>query len=181
MDRPPVTLLPDPEADCWVHPQVEVRSSSIAGLGLFTRAPVSPGTAVVRVGGIVVSDSELRRQIEEADAAGGYVDSIVVAEDLNLVIPPKSTVHFGNHSCDPNLWWQGPYTLVARRRIEAGEELTNDYAISTGVLDFQMTCTCGSPDCRGRVTGLDWRRPELRDRYGSHWVPALLARIAAEN
>ena len=31
--------------------------------------------------------------------------------------------------------------------------------------------------CRGEVTGEDWRRPELRERYGDHWVPALLRLI----
>jgi uncharacterized protein len=40
-----------------------------------------------------------------------------------------------------------------------------------------MTCLCGSPLCRGVVAGDDWRRPELRERYGEHWVPALLTRI----
>ena len=34
--------------------------------------------------------------------------------------------------------------------------------------------------CRGVVTGNDWRRPDLRERYGKHWVPALLARIQSD-
>jgi hypothetical protein len=38
---------------------------------------------------------------------------------------------YGNHSCDPNLWWVGPYELAARRNLSAGEELINDYATST--------------------------------------------------
>ncbi|MEU7875338.1 hypothetical protein [Dactylosporangium sp. NPDC049140] len=33
----------------------------------------------------------------------------------------------------------------------------------------------------GVVTGDDWRRPELQARYGGHWVPALLARIRAQD
>lgn len=40
-----------------------------------------------------------------------------------------------------------------------------------------MTCRCGTAMCRGEITSSDWRRPELRDRYGDHWTPALLARI----
>jgi hypothetical protein len=31
--------------------------------------------------------------------------------------------------------------------------------------------------CRQVITGEDWRRPDLRARYGDHWVPALLDRI----
>ncbi len=55
----------------------------------------------------------------------------------------------------------------------AGDELTNDYATSTADPDFTMTCSCGSPLCRGVVTGDDWRRADLHERYGTHWVPAL--------
>jgi hypothetical protein len=65
--------------------------------------------------------------------------------------------------------------LVARRDIEAGEEVTSDYATSTGI-DYALTCNCGAAICRGTITGDDWRLPELQQRYGEHWVPALLRR-----
>jgi hypothetical protein len=44
-----------------------------------------------------------------------------------------------------------------------------------------MECACGADLCRGTVTGDDWRRPELRQRYGDHWIPALLARIRSSS
>jgi uncharacterized protein len=98
---------------------------------------------------------------------------------LHLVLPPNRPNGKGNHSCDPNLWWTGPYTLTARRDIPAGEELTNDYATSTGVAGFTMSCQCRAACCRGTVTGLDWQRRDLQERYGEHWVPGLLHRIRA--
>jgi hypothetical protein len=61
------------------------------------------------------------------------------------------------------------------------EEVTNDYATSTAEAAFTMTCACGSPLCRGVVRGDDWRRAELRRRYGTHWVPAVLALIRASD
>jgi hypothetical protein len=106
-----------------------------------------------------------------------YLDTITVIDDLHLVLPPGRPNGKGNHGCDPNLWWTGAYALAARRDIAAGEELTNDYATSTGVPGFAMVCRCGSPYCRGVVTGDDWRLPDLQHRYGDHWVPALLDRI----
>lgn len=165
-----------PEADCWLHPGVEVRVSPIAGRGLFARQPYPAGTVVSRLGGRLVSGAELRRLI--ADPEQPYVDTITVSETEHLVLPPRRPNGYGNHSCDPNLWWVGPYELATRRAIRAGEELTNDYATSTAEPTFTMTCTCGSPLCRGTVTGDDWRRAELRSRYGEHWIPMLLARIA---
>jgi hypothetical protein len=40
-----------------------------------------------------------------------------------------------------------------------------------------MTCNCGSPLCRRIVTGEDWKIPELQQRYGDHWIPALRKRL----
>jgi hypothetical protein len=131
-----------------------------------------------------VTGRELRRLLRAAGKnGGGYVDTITVADDYHLILPAGQPNGKGNHSCDPNLWWTGAYTLVARRDIAVDEELTNDYATSTGEEEFTMPCNCGTPLCRGVVTGSDWMRPELRQRYGNHWVPGLLFRIrhAAEH
>lgn len=40
-------------------------------------------------------------------------------------------------------------------------------------------CRCGTPACRGRVTGQDWRRPELHERYRGDFPPYLQRRIDA--
>ncbi|MFC0003115.1 SET domain-containing protein [Micromonospora siamensis] len=173
---------PPPEPDCWLHPDVAVLPSPIAGRGLFARVPVPAGTVVSRLGGRLVDTGELRAILAAAaaDPRRPYVDTIVVRPHLHLVLPPRRPNGYGNHSCDPNLWWVGPYELAARRDIAAGEELTNDYATSTGEPEFRMSCSCGSTLCRGTVTGDDWRLPALRERYGAHWVPALLDRIRSD-
>jgi SET domain-containing protein len=163
-------MVTAPEPDCWLHAGVEVRSSPISGRGLFARESMQAGTVVSRLGGRLVSTAELRLLL----AAPDYVDTITVGTDLHLVLPPRRPNGYGNHSCDPNLWWVGPYELATRRDVTAGEELTNDYATSTAEPGFAMPCSCGSASCRGTVSGDDWRRPELRLRYGRHWVPALL-------
>ncbi|MEV6928314.1 SET domain-containing protein [Dactylosporangium sp. NPDC051485] len=172
--------MPDtPEPDCWLHPDAEVRQSSIEGAGLFARAPIATGTAVSRLGGRLVTWPALQDMLDTAAKRPGhpYVDTITVTGTLHLVLPPGRPNGKGNHSCDPNLWWIDAYTLAARRPIAADEELTNDYATSTAGPGFSMRCECRSPLCRGVVTGGDWQRPELRRRYGAHWVPALLELI----
>jgi uncharacterized protein len=170
-----------PEPDCWLHPDVAVRPSPIAGEGLFARTPIRAGTAVSRLGGRLVSWPELdelfARAARQPDPP--YLDTITVTGELHLVLPPGRPNGKGNHGCDPNLWWTGAYTLAARRDLAVDEELTNDYATSTGAAGFTMACRCGSARCRGTVTGDDWQLPELQRRYGDHWVPALLARIRA--
>ena len=150
--------------------------SGIDGDGLFARALIPAGTLVSRLGGRIVSGQELRGLLARRDRP--YVNSITVGADAHLVLPPDCVNGCGNHSCDPNLWWVGAYALAARREIAAGDELTNDYATSTASATFRMPCRCGSPICRGVITGDDWRRPELQARYAGHWVPALAELIA---
>ena len=136
-----------------------------------------------RLGGRLVSAAALRELLTAAarDPGHRYVDTITVDADLHLVLPPGRPNGYGNHSCEPNLWWVGPYELAARRDIATGDELTNDYATSTPWRNPGRPCSCGSGQCRGVVTGSDWRRADLRARYGPHWVPALLARIRSAN
>ena len=93
------------------------------------------------------------------------------------MLPPRSRNGYGNHSCDPNLWWVSAYELATRREVAANEEVTNDYATSTGDDEFALTCSCRTSHCCGTVTGHDWRRPDLHHRYAGHWVPVLLTRI----
>ncbi|TYB69906.1 SET domain-containing protein [Nonomuraea sp. PA05] len=161
-----------PEPDCWLHPGLEVRPSAIAGEGLFATAAISAGTVVSRLGGRLVTWDDLQALF--ADPAVPYVDTITVTADRHLVLPPGRPIGKANHSCDPNLWWTGPYTLAARRDLSPGEEVTSDYATSTADPGFVLDCRCATPLCRGRVTGGDHRRPDLLERYGEHWVPALL-------
>lgn len=172
-------LPPEPGPECWLHPDVVIGPSSIAQLGLFACAAIAPGTIVSRLGGRLVTGTELQQIFIQAAQRPDhpYVDTITVGEDLHLVLPPGQPNHYGNHSCDPNLWWAGAYTLVARRPIVTGEEVTSDYAASTGIADFAMACSCRSSLCRGVITGEDWRLPELQARYGDHWTPALLSRM----
>ena len=166
---------PSPPEDVWVDPRVEVRASSIEGRGLFAAAPIGQDEVAVRLGGRIVDTAALDRLIAatEIDPTLPYVDTITVHPDEHLVLPSGSPAHFGNHSCDPTLWFGGPYELVARRALDPGDELTLDYATITGVPGFAMRCRCGSEHCRGAVTSDDWRRPELRARYRDRWVPAL--------
>jgi hypothetical protein len=168
-----------PLADVWANPAVIVRRSGIEGDGLFTTADLAEGDLVLRLGGRLVTTSELEALIAEADADDDapYVDSVTVFEEAHLVMPGSTTAHFVNHSCDPNLWHDGAYEVRARRSIPAGEELTIDYGTNSGAPGFEMRCACGAPGCRARITSDDWSNPELQRRYRGHWAPALSRRI----
>ncbi|WP_336206994.1 SET domain-containing protein [Nonomuraea sp. LPB2021202275-12-8] len=157
-------------AECRLTPSARVGSSSIQGAGLFATARIDQGDEVMRFGGQLIDDRTL------ASLTPPY-SSLTVEAGLHLLLDPAHPVRYGNHSCDPNLWHADATTAIARRDIDRGEELTIDYATHTGIEAWSMTCLCGSPLCRGTVTGDDWRLPRLREAYGDHWSPPLLHRI----
>ena len=120
-----------------------------------------------------MADATLPELFFEAAAAGGYVDTIMIDDDENLVLAPDQLIHFCIHSCDPSLWHLDAETIAARRAVASGEELTIDYATQTTHADFEMECSCGTALCRGIVSGVDWMDPEWQRRYGDNVVPAV--------
>ena len=157
-----------PEPDCWLHPDVEVGPSLVAGRGLFTTVDLPSGTVVSRMGGTLVDTATLRTMIETSEE---YVDTVVVDDDRHLVLTPGNRNHFGNHACDPNLGWVDTYALATREDVAAGSELLTDYAMSTVDETWFLRCHCASYRCRQMVEGGDWRIPQLQQRYDGWWAP----------
>ena len=160
----------------WLDPRIEVRRSGTAGHGSFASAEIAAGDVVIEWGGVVLTKDRLGSVRAEPDS------EIPIGEGLFIVTPAGASDlrdYFLNHSCDPSLWMVDEVTFAARRALAAGEELTADYAFwqDEDALVASWTCACGSPLCRGRVTGADWRRPDLQSRYRGHFSPFVNARI----
>lgn len=159
-------------------PKTEIRESPIHGKGLFAREPVSAGEIIAVKGGHIV-DRETWQEIETELGSA----EIQVTEDL-FIAPVRQdhrdgSMLFINHSCDPNIGPQGQIVFAAMRDIEAGEELTHDWA-TTDDLDYEIACNCGAVRCRGRVTGKDWMKPELREKYAGWFCWFLQRKIDEE-
>jgi len=156
-------------ASSWLHRAIEVRDSLIHGKGLFTTEDLPANTTVIELGGVVISDSQLDELISPYSSVG-------LDPGRHLLIQADDPVRFGNHSCEPNLWLDGPLREVTRRTVVAGEELTIDYATQTTRRGWKMLCTCGSADCRVLISAEDRHREDLQRRYRDHWNPQLLQR-----
>jgi SET domain-containing protein len=107
---------------------------------------------------------------------------IQIDEDLFLVEDFEITQFLRaamNHSCDSSTWMGDEATLVARRDIEAGEEVTVDYALFTTQSNWMLDtrCRCGSSYCRRIVTGDDWMQEDVQQRYRDHFSPFINRRI----
>ena len=84
-----------PGPECWLHPDVEVRPSTVAGRGLFTTVDLPADTVVSRLGGRLVDSATLRSMTEAAD---GEIDAVTVDDDVHLVLAPGNLNRFVNHA-----------------------------------------------------------------------------------
>lgn len=146
---------------------------------MFARELIREGEAVSIVGGMAMTEAEF----EAFQASHSGYNAIQIDEDLHLVeLPEITTVLEGsmNHSCDSNMWMADEVTLIARRDIAAGEEITVDYGLFTTQTDWVLdsACHCGSQYCRHRITGDDWKRKDVQERYFNHFSPFINRRIA---
>ncbi len=162
----------------WLDPRLEVRPSPIAGRGLFARKPIQAGEVVVLWGGVLMTAEDIHAGRARAGSIAAVEEGVYLAGPAEAEASPDD---FMNHSCDPNVWMRDEVTLVARRDILAGEELTADYAMWEADESWAAPwhCRCGSAGCRGRVTGHDWRLPDLQARYRGHFSPFIERRIVA--
>src|SRR6266403_1566968 len=119
-------------------------------------------------GGHIVSRDFLEREVTpklgpvEIQIGDGLFIAPVTADER------EGSMLYSNHSCDPNLGIRGKITFVAMRDIEPGEELTHDWC-TTDNEDYSVECNCGARNCRKILTGRDWQRLELQQRYRGYF------------
>lgn len=159
----------------YISPRATVKESPIQGRGLFAAEAISEGEIVAVKGGHIFDRETLERVQKRLGPA-----EIQIGDDL--FIGPLSereregSMIFSNHSCDPNIGVLGQVTFVALRDIRPGEELTHDWAM-TDDDGYRMECNCSSKNCRGIITGKDWQKRELQEKYGRHMSTYLLEKI----
>lgn len=154
-------------------PGVQVKTSPVEGLGLFATRPYPAGARIRRVN--IVREVTERAPLDAS--AGERAEHCGYAEGRVLLwgFPDRHV----NHSCDPNayeLYAEDGIYIVARRAIDAGEEITFDYNVNNGGGD-SWPCNCGAARCRGETLGSYFRLPaETQREYSALLAPWFIAR-----
>jgi uncharacterized protein len=160
------------------QPQGATRSVPDHGTGMVAVAWIAAGERVVVFGGDFAHAAGAERARAQSTLVMQWDDDLFSVEERGDDAP-----YFINHSRYPNLWMDGAFALMARRVIEVGDELVADYALWEADETFVSSWRrgCGAPQCRGIITGRDWRIPGLRLRYAGHFSPLLSKRIRASS
>ncbi|HWA04836.1 MAG TPA: SET domain-containing protein-lysine N-methyltransferase [Rhizomicrobium sp.] len=167
----------------WVSPKLAPGKSKIHGAGVIATEAILAGEKLMEFGGLPITAAEIDTDLYRMRSIWMIESGTFLA--LREDDPEPSLDENLNHSCDANAWLDGDVVLVARRDIEAGEEITLDQG--TWNIDEdeyvwdQDGCSCGAPVCRGVLTANDWKLPEVRRRYAGHFHPVLQRLIDAGN
>ena len=159
----------------WRSPKIRVSDDTLAGRGVVAVEDIARDEIVAIKAGHIVTSDEIHAVTEAAgDLALQIDDKFYLAPRTPDDVDAMSV--FINHSCDPNIGFRGQVVYVAMRDIAAGEELCHDYAMERSD-HYALDCHCGSPLCRGHVSGDDWKLPELQQRYRGYFSIYLQNRI----
>ncbi|MCD4829766.1 MAG: SET domain-containing protein-lysine N-methyltransferase [Candidatus Cloacimonetes bacterium] len=159
----------------WINPKIRICDSSIQGKGMFALSDIHEDETLIIWGdcytdkaGAIIAQQQGKGIMQWDDDVFSYETS------------EKNDEYSINHSCDPNSWMSDAFTLIARRAIKSGDEITADYALWETNESFisSWNCNCGSELCRGQITGNDWKNIELQRRYEGHFSPLINKRIS---
>ena len=139
-----------------------VKRSHIHGWGLFTKVDISKNSMVVEYMGETIRQCVADKREREYERTG--IGSCYMFRLDLLRIVDATTIgcmaRFMNHCCQPNAYakvinvdngcgLEKKIVIFAKRDIAAYEEITYDYKFP--VEDGSLRCTCGAPNCIGRM------------------------------
>lgn len=163
----------------WADPRLVVQDSPISGKGIFTNSPIKEGELLMVFGGQIVDRQDLDENKYRLQTA------FPIDLDAFIVLPVSDTSdtvdEYLNHSCDPSAWLSDEVTVVARRDIRTGSEITLD--VATWDMDTEWLysddgiCYCNSPLCRKSLRPTDYQNPALQERYRGHFSPYIQKQI----
>jgi D-alanine-D-alanine ligase-like ATP-grasp enzyme len=153
------------------HKKHRIRGNAIAGYGIYAESDLKVGNVIFQGEGrsqrmitrrhVKENWSETENETFRRYAYPISGEVFLLWDDNPYEWAPQ------NHSCDPNCAYDG-LDVVALRPIANGEELTLDYATFLDEHMEPFDCRCGSPKCRGRVTGTPGNSVTLRESRIPH-------------
>ncbi len=150
---------------------IAVRRSTIHGRGVYALRDIAKGERIIEYKGERIDwDEALRRHPHDPKQPN---HTFYFTLDEHHVIDGRvkgNAARWINHSCNPNceadlVEENGRLHVYidARRKIEAGEELSYDYGLEvdaryTARLKQEFACWCGAKRCRGTMLAPKRRR-----------------------
>lgn len=143
-----------------VNEWLELRRSSIHGLGGFARRDIPKGTRIIEYTGEKITNAEADRRYDDESMKRHHTFLFVLNGRTCVDAAFEGNeARFLNHSCAPNceaVIERGHIWIDALADIPAGSELLYDYQYEDDPEYTQddlrfYACHCGAPNCRGTI------------------------------
>eukprot|EP00455_Lapot_gusevi_P048121 TRINITY_DN6601_c0_g1_i8.p1 TRINITY_DN6601_c0_g1~~TRINITY_DN6601_c0_g1_i8.p1 ORF type:complete len:263 (-),score=63.36 TRINITY_DN6601_c0_g1_i8:78-866(-) len=138
--------------------KVVVGRSKIHQWGLFATEQFQANDMVIEYVGEEIRQkvADLREKMYESLGIGSCYMFRMTEDSIVDATKRGNIARFINHSCDPNCYskvlevdGRNKIIILARRVIEAGQEITYDYQFP--IEAEKITCSCGAANCIGRM------------------------------
>lgn len=169
----------------WVDKGLSLGESSKSGQGTFASRNYKKDEVLIVQGGRIVSIEEIEEDTNNELSLAYHGFQVSERFYIYPIVGEDGVIFDGvfnvNHSCSPNAGFKDSLTLVCIRDIKEGEEICFDYVMTDMELPDEIPwettmCNCGSSECRKVITGSDWKKTELQEKYAGYFSP-YLARI----
>jgi SET domain-containing protein len=144
---------------------LRVSNSPKHGRGVYATREIPKGAKVIEYVGkrVSVKDSDAiaEKQMQRAGKSGTghvYLFTLNSKYDIDGNVP-YNKARLINHSCEPNCEVQilrGRIWILAKRKIQPGEELTYDYGFNMDSWQDHV-CRCGTKKCLGYIVSASRR------------------------
>jgi|SRR3989344_5554352 len=158
----------------YISPKAKIKSSLVEGKGLFADDYIPKGEVVLQFGGNYTNKAGADEALKAEKLIMQWDEDLYSYEDRG-----DDDGYFLNHSCDSNTWMIDAFTLVAKRDIKNGEEITADYVLWESDENYisNWECKCGAQNCRAKITGKDYQKKNVQELYKDHFSPLIQKKI----
>ena|SRR3989344_2944117 len=154
--------------------KAKIKNSPVEGKGLFANNDITKGETVLQFGGNYTNKVGADEALKNGKLIMQWDEDLYSYEDRG-----DDDGYFLNHSCDSNTWMIDAFTLVAKRDIKNGEEITADYVLWESDENYisNWECKCGAQNCRAKITGKDYQKKNVQELYKDHFSPLIQKKI----
>ncbi len=138
-----------PRVHGYISPNTETKLSLIHGLGLFSKRVINKNEIVAVWGGCIATKNEIEKLPKDI----GYEYALEIYPGYYLAEVKESELDssdFVNHSCSPNCKIVNKFTMISKRKIKKGEELTSDFS-NHKMNGHNFLCNCGAKNCKKKT------------------------------
>ena len=163
----------------YFSPKVKIGSSPIQGQGLLAIENIYKDEIIGIKDGYIIS----RDKFLEVGGWKGLIGQAMLQIEDDFFLGPTQdseislSMMYVNHSCNPTIGFLGNCICVAMRNVKIGEEVTSDYATCIADPEYNIACSCESEYCRKAITGNDWQKSDLQEKYKGYFSSYIQKKI----